>query len=137
MISIDNYSKLVEEVTPKENKWKNVIYAFISGGLIGSASELLVYFFNSEIMITIWIVIASILTGMGIMDNFVEKFKMGIVIPITGFSHSVTSSSLDYKYDGFITGIGSNFFKLAGSVILYGIVASTILLIIKGILCLV
>ena len=59
---------------------------------------------------------------------------MGVIIPITGFSHSITSSSIDYKSEGFITGIGSNYMKLAGSVILYGIVSATIFATIRGLL---
>jgi len=40
----------------------------------------------------------------------------------------------DYRKDGFITGLGSNFFRLAGSVILYGILAAFILVIVKVIM---
>ena len=35
----------------------------------------------------------------------------------------MTSAALDYKNEGLILGLGSNIFKLAGSVLLYGIVA--------------
>lgn len=129
-----SYQELVDSVTPNENKWKNMMIAFFSGGVMGSLSELLVSVFDVNTMLIIWIVIASILTGMGVFDDFVDKFKMGVIIPITGFSHSVTSSSLDYKSEGFVTGIGSNYMKLAGSVILYGIVTSTVLALIRGLL---
>ena len=116
-----NYKKLVESLTPKENRLKNMLIAFLSGGTIGAISEILVKCFSVEYMLVIWIVLASFLTGLGVFDDIVDKFKMGVIIPITGFSHSVTSSSLEYKNEGLITGIGSNYFKLAGSVILYGI----------------
>ena len=43
----------------------------------------------------------------------------------------MASSALEYKKDGLITGLGSNFFKLAGSVILYGIISAFILVIVK------
>lgn len=129
-----SYQELVDSVTPKENKWKNMIIAFVSGGVMGLLSELLVSVFDVNIMLIIWIVLASILTGMGVFDDFVDKFKMGVIIPITGFSHSVTSSSIDYKSEGLITGIGSNYMKLAGSVILYGIVTSTVLALLRGLL---
>lgn len=131
---MSNYKELVNSLTPKENKWKNLLIAFISGGVIGSISEILVKCFSPEVMMIIWIVIASILTGFGVFDDIVDKFKMGIIIPITGFAHSVTASSLEYKHDGLITGIGSNYFKLAGSVILYGIITSTILCLVRGLL---
>lgn len=58
----------------------------------------------------------------------------GLIIPTSGFAHSVASSALEYKKDGLITGLGSNFFKLAGSVILYGIISSFILVIVRLIL---
>lgn len=128
------YSKLVDSMTPKENRIKNMFVAFLVGGIIGAISEVLVNCFSVELMLVIWIFIASILTGFGIFDKIADKFKMGVIIPITGFSHSVTSSSLDYKNEGLITGIGSNYFKLAGSVILYGILSSTILALLKGLL---
>ena len=114
-----SYQELVDSVTPKENKWKNMMIAFFSGGVMGLLSELLVNVFDVNVMLIIWIVIASILTGMGVFDDFVDKF---------------TSSSIDYKSEGFITGIGSNYMKLAGSVILYGIVSATIFATIRGLL---
>lgn len=129
-----DYKKMVESLTPKENKVKNMIIAFLSGGSIGAVSEVLVRCFSVEYMLVIWIFIASLLTGLGIFDDIVDKFKMGVIIPITGFSHSVTSASLEYKNEGLITGIGSNYFKLAGSVILYGILSSSILALLKGLI---
>ena len=75
-------------------------------------------------MITIFIFIASLSTALGFFDTLVTKFKCGLLIPITGFAHAMTSSSLDYKNEGPIYGIGSNMFKLAGSVIIYGIVSA-------------
>ena len=128
------YKKLVESLTPKENRLKNMFISFVSGGIIGIISHELSFYFSTDWMLVFWIVLASILTGFGIFDDLVEIFKMGIIIPITGFSHSVTSSSLEYKKEGLITGIGSNYFKLAGSVILYGLVSASILALIRGIL---
>ena len=70
---------------------------------------------------------------MGKADSLFTKFKCGLIIPITGFAHSIASSIIDYKKEGLIN-IGSNTFKLAGSVILYGIVSAIILTLIKVIL---
>ena len=85
-------------------------------------------------VILIAIFISALLTCLGKFDTIIEKFKSGIIIPITGFAHSVTSSALDYKHDGLITGLGSNYFKLAGSVILYAIVSGFFMGILKVIL---
>jgi stage V sporulation protein AC len=67
--------------------------------------------------------VASILTAFGIFDIFVTKLKSALIIPITGFAHSITSAALEYRTEGLVLGIGANIFKLAGTVILYGTVA--------------
>ena len=74
--------------------------------------------------------LGSTFTALGFFDNWVTKVKAGLIIPTTGFAHSITSSALDYKKEGLITGLGANFFKLAGSVLLYGIIAAFFLSII-------
>ncbi len=78
----------------------------------------------ATIMIVTFIFLASLFTALGFFDKLVTKFRCGLLIPITGFAHSMTSSALDYKKEGPIYGIGSNMFKLAGSVIIYGIVSA-------------
>ncbi len=129
----NKYLSLVEKYTPKENKLKNSIIVFLSGGLLGLLSELLSncykIWFNipskeaGVLVILTLIVISSVLTALGFFDVCVSKLKCALIIPITGFAHSITSAALDYKKEGLIYGIGSNIFKLAGSVILYGIVS--------------
>lgn len=69
------------------------------------------------------ITISSILTATGIFDTMVTKLKCALIIPITGFAHSMTSAAIEYKNEGLIMGIGANIFKLAGTVILYGVVS--------------
>ena len=140
----EEYQKLVKKYEPKENKFENVIYAFLIGGLVGFMSEglivLLMNFFElSRTLARAWtcliiILAASLFTALGFFDNWMTKAKAGLLIPTTGFAHSVSSSALDYKKEGLITGLGSNFFKLAGSVILYGILSAFILVIVKVII---
>ena len=137
----DEYQKLVKKYEPKENKFQNAIYAFLIGGMVGFISEglivLLMNFFNlSRLIAGAWtcliiIFASSLFTALGFFDNWMTKSKAGLLIPTTGFAHSVTSSALDYKKEGLITGLGSNFFKLAGSVILYGILSAFILVIVR------
>ena len=74
-------------------------------------------------MITL-IFIASLCTALGFFDNLVNFARCGLLIPITGFAHSMTSAAIDYRKEGPIYGLGSNIFKLAGSVILYGVVSA-------------
>ena len=129
----NEYQDFIKEYLPKQKTIKNSIVAFIGGGIMGLTSELLLegyqLWFNlprkesGVLVIITLIVIASILTAAGIFDVLVTKLKSALIIPITGFSHSITSAALEYRQEGLILGIGSNIFKLAGSVILYGTVA--------------
>jgi len=127
------YQKLVDNVTPKPDKFINGFIAFIVGGLMGLGSELLLEGYmlwfdlprkeSGVLVILTLIVISSVLTALGVFDVLVSKLKAGLIIPITGFAHSMTSAGIEYKNEGFILGIGANIFKLAGSVILYGVVS--------------
>ena len=135
------YQTMVDNLTPKENKLTNMLIAFFSGGLIGLIGTFLYLrlnnTYNEELSVSftllILIIVISFLTSMGKADSLFSKLKCGLIIPITGFAHSIASSIIDYKKEGLIN-IGSNTFKLAGSVILYGIVSAIILTLIKVIL---
>lgn len=125
------YKEIVDKNTPKENYIKNAIIAFVVGGFLGSLSELLLRCYSmwlnlprkesGVLVILTLITIASILTALGIFDTLVTKVKAALIIPITGFAHSMTSAALEYKNEGLVLGIGANIFKLAGTVILYGV----------------
>ena len=78
-------------------------------------------------MLVIWIVLASFLTGLGVFDDIVDKFKMGVIIPITGFSNSIVAPAIEFKSEGYILGIGANMFKVAGPVLVYGTTTAVIL----------
>lgn len=129
-----NYEEIVEKHSPKEERLKNSLIAFFIGGLVGLVGEGLIELFcyllhtsrtvSSIYMIITLIFIASLLTAIGIFDKWVNFARCGLLIPITGFAHSMMSASLEYKKEGPIFGIGSNTFKLAGSVIVYGVVSS-------------
>ena len=130
---MNKYNDLVLKYTPKEDRLKNAIVTFLCGGILGSLSELLLrcykIWFNiprkeaSVMVILSLIIIASILTAFGVFDTCVTKLKSALIIPITGFAHSMTSAALEYRKEGLVLGIGANIFKLAGTVILYGIVS--------------
>lgn len=135
------YQKIVDKHKPKEKKPLNLLTAFITGGVIGLIANLLIdvysYYFHlptktaGTYMLITFIFLACLLTALGVFDNLVKKGKMGLIIPITGFAHSMQSAILDYKKEGPIYGFGSNVFKLAGSVILYGIVSAYIFAMIR------
>ena len=137
----EEYKKIVKKNLPKEPRIKNSIVAFLSGGFLGVFSQAISSFLintfemskilSYSLVCLIMVVVASLLTALGVFDDLITKFKCGLIIPTTGFAHSVTSSAMEYRKDGLITGLGSNFFKLAGSVILYGIIAAFFLCLLK------
>ncbi len=136
-----NYETIVNKHKPKENRLLNALLAFLTGGLIGAFGNFLQeaysYFLDiskndaAVLMLTTLIFLACLFTALGFFDSFAKVGKMGLIIPITGFAHSMQSAILDYKKEGLIYGFGANIFRLAGSVILYGVVAAYIFGIIR------
>lgn len=130
----EKYKQIVDKISPKENRIANILVAFITGGLMGLIGEFLVDFYSyiwdipskdaAVFMIITLIGIASLFTALGFFDNWVKFAKAGLIIPITGFAHAMMSAALEYRKEGLVTGIGSNMFKLAGSVIVYGVVTA-------------
>ena len=128
------YERIANMHKADEKRFSNAIIAFISGGVMGAMAEIMIDLFimwfdigrkdAATLMILSFIFIACLLTAMGYFDKLVTTFKCGLIIPITGFAHSMMSAALEYKKEGPIFGIGSNTFKLAGSVIVYGVVSA-------------
>lgn len=140
----NEYSQIVKSKKPKENQLLNLFIAFVIGGLLGVFGQLLTLMFTNWFSMDIrdaymytmiaLVTLASIFTGLGLFDKAASFAKAGLIVPSTGFSHAMTSAAMDYKKEGYIRGIGANMFKLTGSIIVYGIVASFFVALIKGIL---
>lgn len=128
------YEELILKHNPIETKTQNAFIAFITGGIVGTIGQLLIEFYSSWLditakdastfMIITLIFLASLFTALGFFDKWVQFAKCGLIIPITGFAHSMTSAGLEYRKEGPVYGLGSNIFKLSGSVILYGVVSA-------------
>lgn len=88
------------------------------------------YLFVSLVLVFV----ASLLTGLGFFDKILSLFKCGFIVPTTGFANSLTSAAIDVREEGFVKGIGGNIFKLAGSIILYGIIFGVIFGFIRGVI---
>ncbi len=130
------YKNIVDRHTPKGNRLRNAGIAFIIGGFMGVLGNFLVdaysYYFDlsskdaSVFMIITLVFLGCFLTCLGFFDKWVNFAKCGLIIPITGFAHAMMSAALEYRKEGLVTGIGSNMFKLAGSVIIFGVVSAYI-----------
>ena len=130
--AIDNEQKkkIIKKYTPKSRLLKDCVLAFIFGGGICTLGELLRRLYTSlgledKLSLTLvsitLIFIASSLTSLGIFDKIARYAGAGTLVPITGFSNSVTSEALDAKSEGIIMGVGAKIFTVAGPVILFGI----------------
>lgn len=143
-MKLNDYNRIVKKQSKKEDTFKNALVAFFTGGLMGIIGEVMFKVLRECLMLNvsesymylmiILVVISSILTGLGFFDKIVSFAKCGLIIPSTGFAHAMTSSAMDHRSEGLIKGIGSNIFKMTGSIILYGLVSSFFLAIIKGVI---
>lgn len=138
------YYQIVKENRPKRHKIRDCLLAFLCGGTIGLISQLLIDLFskvlNQEINTSIalssltLVCISSILTVFSLYNSLGQRFGAGLFVPITGFSNSMVSSSIEGKSEGFIQGIGGRVFSLAGSVICYGVFISVFVVLIRYVL---
>jgi len=134
-MDISEKKKLIKKYSPPSTVVKNSILAFLFGGtvcLIGEAlGELFIYLGadadTSGILVTVTLIAAaSLLTALGLFDSIAKHAGAGTLVPVTGFSNSVTSSAMDSKSEGFVLGVGAKIFTVAGPVILYGILAGVL-----------
>ena len=135
------FNDIVKKTENKKDKLGRAIIAFISGGIMAIIGQGFYDLYTLalkveakdaiSLMLVSIIFITALLTGFGVFDKIAQKTGAGTFIPISGFANSLTSSALESKSEGLIYGVGSNMFKLAGSVITYGIVSAYILGIIR------
>ncbi len=130
----EKYKRIVDKYTPKENRLTNSLVSFLVGGTMGVIGQGLIDLYAnllhvatkdaSVFMIVTLIFIGCLLTCFGWFDKVVNFAKCGLIVPITGFAHAMMSAALEYRKEGMVTGIGANMMKLAGSVIIFGVVSA-------------
>ena len=131
------YNDYVNSKKPLTRNFPTLIYAYLVGGficMIGQGiSDTLMYLFPSMSidaastwMLIILIFLASLLTGLGIYDRIGVFAGGGSIVPITGFSNSITSPAMEFKKEGIIFGLCVKMFTVAGPVIVNGVAISVI-----------
>ena len=129
------YQKYAQETAQKSNVLLNVSKAFLVGGLICCIGEGLLGLYKSlginletskTLEILSLIFLSALLTGFGFFDNIAKHAGAGTLLPITGFANAVVAPAIDSKHEGFILGVGSKMFVIAGPVIVYGTIASVL-----------
>ena len=134
-INKEKYSEMVKKATPPSPIFKNCLFAFIFGGGICTFGQVLLKVYNyfgfnlqnSKTLVSISLIfIAALLTAFNVFDKIGKIAGAGTLVPITGFANSMVSPAMEFKSEGFITGLGVKLFSIAGPVIAYGTVASVI-----------
>ncbi|ATO51103.1 MULTISPECIES: stage V sporulation protein AC [Brevibacillus] len=130
------YQEQAQKYEPKRNLLLNCFRAFWVGGAICLLGQIIqnlyVAFLHLDAekaagptSITL-ILISVLLTGFGIYDNIGQYAGAGSAVPITGFANSMSSAAIEHRSEGYVLGVAGNMFKLAGSVIVYGVTAAFI-----------
>ncbi|WP_421726801.1 stage V sporulation protein AC [Bacillus velezensis] len=132
----ENYKTKVKDYQPKPPYVWNCVKAFLIGGLIcliGQAlQDFYIHFFNfnektaGNPTAATLILISALLTGFGIYDRLGQFAGAGSAVLVTGFANSMTSAALEHRSEGLVLGVATNMFKLAGNVIVFGVVAAYI-----------
>ena len=132
----DAYNAYVKEVTPVNPVWKNIVRAFVTGGIICTIGQVVINWLMSYGLdekeagawnLLVLILGSIVLTGFNVYPKIVKWGGAGALVPITGFANSVVSPAIEYKAEGQVFGIGCKIFTIAGPVILYGILSSWVL----------
>lgn len=134
-LSNEDYNTYVENKAKPSPIGKNMVWAFLVGGLICVIGQGLLDWYKSRgldqeaagtaVSVTL-ILVTAILTGIGIFDNLAKHAGAGTLVPITGFANAVVSPAMEFKQEGLVTGTAVKLFTVAGPVLVYGISASVL-----------
>ena len=134
-LSSEEYNAYVKSKAQPSPLGRNMVWAFVVGGLICVAGQALLDGYASlgldltqaktAVSITL-IFVTALLTGIGVFDRFAKHAGAGTLVPITGFANAVVAPAMEFKQEGMITGTAAKLFTVAGPVLVYGISASVV-----------
>lgn len=113
----------------------NLLRAFFTGGLICTLGQLLISAYTqwgleaeiaSSMASVTLMALSALLTGFNLYSRIGRFGGAGSLVPITGFANAVVSAGLDFKSEGWVTGLGTKLFAVAGPVLVYGTLASVV-----------
>ncbi|MGM9921733.1 MAG: stage V sporulation protein AC [Bhargavaea sp.] len=138
------YSQLEQQITPKPPLAVNLLKAFVTGGFICVIGQAIMYFYMyffdftertaGNPTVATMIFIAMLLTGFGKYKRIAQFGGAGSAVPVTGFGNAMISAAIEHRTEGYVLGVGGNMFKLAGSVIVFGVFSAFVVALIKTIL---
>lgn len=130
-----DYQNYIESKVPKPTYIKNILLAFLVGGGICVIGQIIMNWLKglgldekavasgTSILL---VFLGAFLTGIGVYDKMGKVGGAGAAIPITGFSNAIVSPAMEFKTEGFIFGVASKMFIIAGPVLVYGVGSSVI-----------
>lgn len=130
------YGEYVKQVTPTHSLPRQMLHAFLTGGIICTVGQGILHYANNlgadketagSWCSLILILISVLLTGFNLYPSITKWGGAGALVPITGFANSVAAPAIEFKKEGQVFGIGCKIFTIAGPVILYGIFTSWVL----------
>ena len=134
-ISPQEYQRYVQEKAKKSPIVKDTALAFVIGGLIcvlgqaiqngWAAAGLSQQDAGTATSCTL-VFLSALLTGLNLYNKLARFGGAGTLVPITGFANAVVSPAIDFKSEGFVTGMAAKMFTVAGPVIVFGTLASVI-----------
>lgn len=138
------YQTIEQQISPKPPIGMNMLKAFLVGGIICAIGQAISYFYiiffdfteqtAGNPTVATLIFISMLLTGFGLYRKLGQFAGAGSAVPVSGFGNAVISAAIEHRTEGLVLGVGSNMFKLAGSVILFGVVSAFFVALIKLIL---
>jgi len=129
------YAQMVHRASRKTASAVTVVKAFVIGGGICLFGELLRQMLLSTGLAedaagtwvsVILVFLSALLTGLGIYEKLAKHGGAGTLVPVTGFANAVSAAAVESKTEGFILGVGTKIFTIAGPVILYGTAAAAV-----------
>ena len=134
-MSKKEYNRYVARLAQKSPLGKDLLRSFLVGGLICVIGQLILNGFtaldlseqDAAAATSVSLVfLSAVLTGLSVYDDLAKIAGAGTLVPITGFANAVVSPAIEFKAEGFVTGMAAKMFIIAGPVIVYGTVASVL-----------
>lgn len=129
------YNKYVASLAKKSPILKDLLCSFLIGGTICALGQLILNGWGevgldkdaagTATAISL-VFLSAVLTGLSWYDDIAKIAGAGTIVPITGFANAVVSPAIEFKAEGFVTGMAAKMFTIAGPVIVYGTTASVV-----------
>lgn len=134
-LSNTEYQEYVQRLAQPSPLGKNMALAFLIGGAICTLGQLVQNGWMAAgagkleagtLTSVTMIFLSVLLTGLNLYNKLARFGGAGTLVPITGFANAVVSPAIDFKSEGFITGMAAKMFLVAGPVIVFGTIASVL-----------